>query len=116
MKGKECRVVAVERSLFLFNKVCGDDQPSSPNDAAKSHGCQGLCLIQIQVLSSGSFPSACLSLCSLTLWNFSMSSLFIELFDNDRGRVESLFLVGASDRGAACLGSYPREERGRVDA
>jgi len=41
-----------------------------------------------------------------------VSSQFIELFDNARGRVESLFLVGAPDRGAACLGSHPGEERG----
>lgn len=64
-------------------------------------------LTQMRVLSSGSFPSACLSHCSLTFCNFCVSSLVIELFDNTRRRVESLFLVGALDRGAACFRVFP---------
>lgn len=71
---------------FLFYEVCVDDQSSSPNYTAKSHVC--VCtLIEMRVLSSGSFPSA-----SLTFCNFCVSCLFIEWFDNARGRVESLFL------------------------
>lgn len=69
-------------------------------------------LIQIRVLSLCSFPSPCLCLYSLTYCNFCVRSLFIELFDNVRRRVGSLFLVAAPDRGAACSGSSPGEERG----
>lgn len=116
---KDCRVVVVQREEFfsLFNKVLVDDQSSSPNYAAKSHVCVALCVcvIQMRVLSSGSFSPLPVRLFARPLSvTFCESSLFIELFDNAWGRVEALFLVGAPDRGAACLGSYPGEERGSV--
>lgn len=80
------------------------DQSSS---TSKSH-------LLIMCVSGGlvyvlSFPSTCLSLYTLTYCNF---CVFVPRLFNARRRVESLFLVGAPDRGTACSGSSPwRGER-----
>lgn len=92
---------------FLFYKVLVDD---SSDYSARSHVSVGLCMYADTNESSFfwllTLPLP-VSLCSLTFSNFCVSSLFIDLFDNARGRVESLFLVGAPDRRAACSRSFP---------